>query len=175
MATVSTNVAKPKKKKKSNASTTADVGTVRPLKVETVGKHELTFERGKTTKHYESKRVHTGHAAYGKENPNNKDAAFIEEARKKKQDIAYDKDKKPYVAGETTTTKTPDKIGITKVKLRIVPPKTPVKPTMSAEEIRQKGGAQPKRKLIRVPYLRNKDAKGGISQERGRKKSKSGY
>jgi hypothetical protein len=172
MATVSTNLAKPKKKKK---SATADVGTVRPFKVEQVGKHELTFERGKTTKSYEAKRVHTGHPAYGKEDPSKKDAAFIEEARKKKQEIAYDKEGKPYRAGVTTETKTPDKIGITKTKIRIVPAVKSVKPTMSAEEIRQKGGDQPKRKLIRVDYLRNKDAKGGISQERGRKKSKSGY
>ncbi len=81
----------PPKKKKSNA--------------------EITLTRGKEEKTYTPARELTGDKRYGKENPKNKDAKFIEDARAKKQDIAY-KDGKPYRAGNTEVKKSPDKVGV---------------------------------------------------------------
>lgn len=156
---------------------TPDVGKVTPFKTVHEGKTELKITPGKTTKTYTPARELTGHKEYGKENAKNKDAAFIEEARKKKQDIAYDKDQKPYRAGVTTETSTPPKLSITTPKIRIakVSSNKAVKPKKSAEEIRSENDKPTTRKLPRIAYLRNKDAKGGISKERGRKKSESGY
>jgi hypothetical protein len=111
---VSTNGPDPKKKKAKTVTTYK----VEPGKTTTV---EPTFKRGKETKTYDKARTFTGLKDYGKENPNNKDAEFIEEARRKKQDIAYDKEGKPYRAGHTTVTKAADKfsadvkVGIPKI------------------------------------------------------------
>lgn len=135
---------------------------------------------GKEKKTYTPARAFTGHAEYGKENPNNPDAKFIEDARKKKQDIAYDKDQKPYRAGVTTISKDPDK-GFSKLTIHKgsstpgssvtkVDVKEPV-----AGKMKQKFGIIPKRKIERVDYLRAKDAKGGISKERRRRKNESGH
>lgn len=172
MATVSTNVGKPKKKKNTAAPA---AGGVRPFKVEPQGKTELTFERGKTTKTYTPKREFTGHKAYGKDNPSKPDPKFVEEARAKKKDIAYDKEGKPYRAGETTESKTPDKVSIVTPKLKISKVTTNVKPHKSTEEIRQQNAPGPKKKMERVFYLRNKDSKGGISKEGRRPKKEAGY
>lgn len=173
---VRTNVT-PKKKKKPETSSKPDPGKVRPFVVTGTGKHELKHERGKITKTYTAKREFTGHPEYGKDNPNKPDPKFIEEARSKKKDIAYDKDGKPYRAGVTTTKHDPDKISGTHHKIKIVRPKetVQVKPKKSTEEIRQQSDKPPVRKMERVKYLRAKDAKGGISNERNRPKKRSGY
>lgn len=71
----------------------------------------LAFKRGEEKKEYTPTRALTGDKRYGKENAANKDAKFIEEAREKKQDIAY-KGGKPYRAGVTTTSKQPDKVNV---------------------------------------------------------------
>lgn len=68
---------------------------------------QLGFKKGKETKEYTPARVLSGHKEYGKEDATKKDAAFIEEARAKKQDIVH-KDGKPYRAGHTKVTKEPD-------------------------------------------------------------------
>lgn len=177
MATVSTNVGKPKKKKKTDTPVVKPAGGVRPFTVKSEGKTELSATPGKTTKEYTHARVHTGHKAYGKENPKNADPAHVHEARAKKKDISYDAEGKPYRAGHTTTKETPPKANITTPKITIgrVEKKESVKPKTPASEIRQKGGKPPVRKMIRVEYLRDKDAKGGISKERHRPKKEAGY
>jgi len=71
----------------------------------------LSFKRGAETKTYTPSRALTGDKRYGKENAENKDADFIEDARAKKQDIAY-KDGKPYRAGVTTVKKDADKVDV---------------------------------------------------------------
>lgn len=147
---VSTNVTKPKKKKKpENAA-----GTVRPFKTELEGKTTLSVTPSKTTKTYAPARTHTGHPAYGKENPKNKDAAFIEEGRKKKQDIVHDSEGKPFRAGFTTEKTTPVKLTATTPKIKIIKPKAAdtVKPKKSAEEIRG-ANAPGKTKANPVPWV----------------------
>lgn len=78
---------------------------------------ELTFKRGSEERTYTPARTLTGDKRYGKENTKNKDAKFIEDARSKKQDIAY-KNGKPYRAGYTETKKNPDQV---KVKMNVTP------------------------------------------------------
>lgn len=98
-----------------------------PGKKKNNGSKYPTYTEGKETKTYTPTRALTGDKRYGKENPKNADAPFIEKARSKKQDIAYDKSGKPYRAGVTTTTKEPGKftaakIGIEKPKINTKKP-----------------------------------------------------
>ncbi len=168
---IRTNVGKPDKKKKGAAPAAPAKPTLR-LKVESEKIDPLTFARGKETKTYTAAR-HLGGKGYGSENPNKKDAAFIDEARAKKQDIAY-KDGKPYRAGVTTVTKAPDKIGFTqpKVKLTLVTEKTKkVMPaSKTAAEISAKGKKPGKTEANPVPWTKNQG--GGSGKSEGKNLSK---
>lgn len=111
---------------------------------------ELGFKRGAETTEYKAERTFTGNPAYGKESPKNKDASFIEEARAKKQDIAYDNEGKPYRAGQTTVIKKPDQFT---TKIKVTPDIRPVKIQMvssggskMADNIKSKT-AMPKKRL----------------------------
>jgi hypothetical protein len=69
----------------------------------------LSHERGKETKKYTPADVRTGHKEYGKESKTNPTPGFVKRAQSAQEDIVR-KDNKPYRAGHTETTRTPDKI-----------------------------------------------------------------
>lgn len=124
-----------------------------------------TYTPGKTKKTYTSGRSLTGHKDYGKENPKNKDAKFIEDARAKKQDIAY-KDGKPYRAGYTTETReegtfTPGKIPIPKptIKIKVTSSKPEQKPVK--KEVKATNKKSGKLKPMGMTYGTDSPKKGG--------------
>ena len=120
-----------------------------------------TYTPGKETKTYTSSRALTGDKRYGKEDPKNKDAAFIEEARKKKQDIAY-KDGKPYRAGTTTVTKEEGRFTSPKIPIQ-KPGRVPL-PTVKKEVVKKEVKATKKSagklKPMAMTYGTSKVSKG---------------
>lgn len=131
---------------------------------------------GKTTKDYTPADVRTGHAAYGKESKTKPTPQFVKDAQAKKQDIVH-KGGKPYRAGFTTIKKEPDQF---KMSVKTTMPKLERKTTetVTVKNPKPKGSrgeSFPKRKIPRVEFLRNKDAKGVTTGERKRKKTQSGY
>lgn len=136
----------------------------------------MTIHRGKTTKTYEPADVRTGHKAYGKESSTKPTPEFIKKAQSEKKDIVH-KNGLPYRAGYTKTHTEPDRVTSTISH-------SPGKLSMEKKEVYKSqapvassgnSGSLPKRKMPRVEWLRNKDSKGGISPERRRKKTESGY
>lgn len=127
-------------------------------------KSNVTYnlERGKEKKEYKAERTLSGHPEYGKENASNKDAKFIEDARAKKEDIAY-KDGKPYRAGTTTVTKTPDKFSMdVKVdKPNFKPVSKPAVPEKKKEEGGNTGKKMGKLKPMAMTYGTDSPTKGG--------------
>lgn len=71
-----------------------------------------TIAAGKESSTYKPARTHTGDTRYGKEDPGKADPRFVEDARRNKQDVAFDKEGKPYRAGFTTKTSTPPKMNV---------------------------------------------------------------
>ena len=122
----------------------------------------MTLTPGKEKTEYKEARVHSGHPEYGKENPNNKDAKFIEDARKKKQDIAYDKDNKPYKAGTTTTTKEKDKVAINVDVVHRPLKMVPAQEAAKTSEAKKTGSSKMKRlKPMAMTYGTDSPTKGG--------------
>lgn len=155
MKTYSNKIDPPKKKKGATGSSV-----------------ELTFSRGKETKDYQSARAHTGDKRYGNENPKNKDAKFIEDARAKKKDIAYDSEGKSYRAGYTKTTKEPDKVGINIKKpdlsgVKIVESKK-IEPK---KEVKKSGKSGGKLKARAMTYGTDDPKKGGGTKYKNKVKA----
>lgn len=128
----------------------------------------LAFKRGEETKTYTPSRALTGDKRYGKENPANKDAKFIEDARANKQDISY-KDGKPYRAGTTTTSKSPDRVDV-KIPVKKpefkptsnTPAKTPAKKNPEVKPIKKSSGSSGGRlKPMAMTYGTDSPTKGG--------------
>lgn len=125
---------------------------------------ELHHERGKTTKTYTPADIRTGDERYGKEGSGDT-PDFIKRGQAAKQDIVHHNDK-PYRAGYTQESKTPDKV---KIKVRSIPDIKMHKHIQNtgtpASEIRANGGNAGKRRLEHVPYLeklkRNKRTEAG--------------
>lgn len=157
---VYSNVTDPGKKKKKNGSSYPE------------------YTPGKETKTYTSSRALTGDPRYGKENPKGKDAPFIEKAREKKQDIAYDKSGKTYRAGVTTVTKEPGKftaakIAIDKPTIKLSKSVTkPTKPTVTAKkEVKSTGSKKGKLKPMSMTYGTDSPKKGGGTSYKNKVKS----
>lgn len=153
-----------------------DRSKLAPMKTTVVNKNKpgastkstvhMGFERGKTTKTYTPGDVRTSHPGYGKERSGGEAPGFIKSAQAEKKDIVM-KDGKPYRAGYTEETKTPDKAT---VKIRINPNIKMHKHSGGQSIIEPsddpKGGKRPgKRRLEHVPYLekvkRNKRTESG--------------
>lgn len=138
----------PKKKKESSSSV------------------ELSIKPGKEKSTYTPARALTGDTRYGKEDASKKDAKFIEEARAKKQDIAY-KDGKPYRAGTTTTTKEKDQVSITikndRPKIKNVPltSSKPAEKKVEKKQVKSSGKSSGKLKPMAMTYGTDHPTKGG--------------
>ena len=106
-----TNVGKGPGKKKGTATTVYRKEGPAPKKPQgsTV---TTTIAGGKESSTYTPARAHTGDTRYGKENPGKADPKFVEDARRNKQDVAFDNEGKPYRAGFTTKTSTPPKMNV---------------------------------------------------------------
>jgi len=122
----------------------------------------LGFQKGSEKKEYTPTRVLSGHPEYGKESSSNKDAKFIEDARAKKEDIAY-KDGKPYRAGTTTVTKTPDKFttNVTVDKPNFKPVSKPAMEEKKKPEANNTGKKMAKLKPMAMTYGTDSPTKGG--------------
>lgn len=131
-----------------------------------------TYTPPKEKKEYTPTRALTGDKRYGKENSAGKDADFIEKARAKKQDIAYDKDKKPYRAGVTTVTKEPGKFTAAKVAIP-TPTRMSIKSNVVAKkkpEVKATGHKTGKLKPMAMTYGTD-SPKGGGTKYKNKVKS----
>jgi hypothetical protein len=102
------NVEDPGKKKKSSTEPKVKKGSGKSQT--TV---ELTLSRGTEKRKYTPASVETGHKAYGKVGSGGKVKSMLDRARSAGVDVAHDTDGKPYRAGHTTVTKSPDKVSAT--------------------------------------------------------------
>lgn len=128
---------------------------------------DLDFQRGKTTKTYTPSDVRTGDVRYGKEG-SGETPDFVKKAQAAKQDIVHHKEK-PYRAGFTTETKTPEKVSIRikstpSIKMHQHVPQN--LSTAAQGDGANSGGKRPgKRRLPHVDYLekvrRNKRTEAG--------------
>lgn len=124
---------------------------------------ELQFQRGAETKNYVKKDVRTGDPSYGKESKTKDTPEFVKKAQRAGADFAEHKGKS-YAAGETTTTKTPDK-HIVKIKIHPemkMVKKVAVEPKETGagkERINQKFGNAGRRRLERVEWLKGRNKK----------------
>lgn len=89
----------------------------------------MSFERGKETRKYTPADVRTGNPAYGKESSTKSTPGFVKKAQDAKVDIVH-KNGLPFRAGNTQTTKAPDKINY---KIKVTPDIRPVKTTVTEE------------------------------------------
>jgi hypothetical protein len=127
----------------------------------------MEFKRGGETRTYTKSDVRTGDKAYGKESSTKPTPEFIKKAQAAKVDIVH-KDGLSYRAGHTKTEKKKD---THHVKIKLTPhlkmvksvPHTGSSTTKGMDEIRQKSGSGPKRRMERVNWLkgRNKRTESG--------------
>lgn len=128
----------------------------------------MTVTPGKEKSEYKSTRVLSGHPEYGKEKASNKDAKFIEDARKKKEDVVY-KDGKPYRAGTTTTTKEKDKVAI---DVKVEHPKFKMVPAKEKGSFKEPGASKTKKlKPMAMTYGTDSPTKGGGTKYKNKVKS----
>lgn len=139
----------------------------------------VTATRVKTTKTYTAEDARTGDKSYGRESLTKPTPGFVKQAQSEGKDIVK-KDGKNFRAGRTDYSHD-YKLNVPVSKPDVKALKVTPTPTKSFSVIKkdkvapaQKFGKIPTRKMERVDYLRNKDAK-GISSERRRPKKQSGF
>jgi len=106
---VTTNIGNPPEKKKTKTVYRKEGPAPKSGNKTTVS---TSITAGKEKSTYTPARAMTGDKRYGKESSSNPDPGFVQDARKNKQDIAFDKGGKPYRAGTTMTTSTPPRMNV---------------------------------------------------------------
>lgn len=120
---------------------------------------EMTHQRGTEKSTYTPATAETGHPEYGKTGSGSKVKIMLDKARERKEDIAYDKEGKPYRAGVTTVDKTPAKIGIKINHTPSIPSRVKskeelgVSPGPTSGKMKVTSGSTKKRRLPHVDYL----------------------